>query len=75
MEELKSNVSLGLTKEVKCEKCENTTFTEAFLLRKVSRLITGAAKDAVMPITIFCCFLCGTPIPETVPNELKEQDA
>ena len=47
------------TTAVKCEKCENDTFTEAVFLRKASKLLTGASQDSIIPIPTFRCSACG----------------
>ena len=47
------------TTAVKCEKCENDTFTEAVFLRKASKLLTGASQDSIIPIPTFQCSACG----------------
>jgi uncharacterized Zn finger protein len=44
---------------IKCEKCDSTTFEQAFYLFKVSRLITMEAQDTVAPVPTFKCTECG----------------
>jgi hypothetical protein len=60
---------IGKSSEVKCT-CGAVTFQEAILLRKVSRLVTGAPKDMLIPIPVFVCSKCGEPIEELLPKEL-----
>ena len=67
------NISLDQTKGVKCEKCGNETFQDAFLLRKASRLLTGTAQDALIPIQVFACTKCGHVNEEFLPMQLKQQ--
>jgi len=67
------NISLDQTKGVKCEKCSNETFQDAFLLRKASRLLTGTAQDALIPIQVFACTKCGHVNEEFLPMQLKQQ--
>ena len=54
-----------------CEECKSITFTETFLLRKVSRILTGQPKDTYVPIPLFMCTSCGHVNDEFYPNELK----
>jgi hypothetical protein len=65
------NITLDKTTPIECE-CGNRTFGEALMLRKVSRLIAGTAKDAVMPINVFVCCSCHQPLPESLPSDLPK---
>lgn len=67
------NIDLRQTKAVKCEKCGNEVFIEGLLLREASRLLTGTAQDALIPITVFACSKCGHVNERFLPLALKEQ--
>lgn len=41
-----------------CE-CGGDLFKEAHRFRKVSKLLTGAAKDTVVPLPVVVCVSCG----------------
>ena len=71
---LKLNVSLDKTLPIICEKCGNQTFTEAVILRKVSRFLTGQPQDGLVPIPVFCCTGCGHVNNDFLPAELKEKE-
>lgn len=71
---MKLNVSLDKTVGIKCESCENETFQEALLLRKVSKFLTGQAQDGVLPIPTFVCSKCGHVNEEFYPKELMTND-
>lgn len=43
---------------VTCE-CGGDIFKEACRFRKVSRLLTGAAKDSLVPLPTMVCVACG----------------
>ena len=47
------------TKGVKCEKCECEVFQPAFLLRKVSALVSPTGKETLVPVHLFACLACG----------------
>jgi uncharacterized Zn finger protein len=66
------NITLDSTTEVKCDECESITFTEAVMMRKASRLLTGQPKDSYVPIPTFVCVSCGHVNDEFLPNELKK---
>jgi uncharacterized Zn finger protein len=70
----KLNVSLDKTVAILCEECENQTFTESVILRKVSRFLTGQAQDGLVPIPVFSCQKCGHVNNEFLPAELKKED-
>jgi uncharacterized Zn finger protein len=65
------NVTIEDTSEVLCDKCKTNVFSEAVLLRKVSALLTGAAKDAYIPVPVFQCQNCGSVNQEFIPAELR----
>jgi hypothetical protein len=67
------NISLDQTQALKCEKCDNPTFNQSFLLRKASRLLTGSPQDALIPIQVFACTKCGHVNDEFMPIQLKNQ--
>ncbi len=68
----KPNLSLKDTSEIKCP-CGNNIFLPAVMFRKVSALLTGSPKDALVPIEVFLCGKCGATLQELFPNELKEE--
>jgi len=69
---LPMNFSLNDARDVACE-CGNKIFMDGFSFKKVSRLITGGAKDAILPIQLYLCTQCGKPLNELLPEEMKEK--
>jgi len=67
----KTQVSLRDTQSVECDECKNTTFQQVVMMRRVSRILTGAPKDSYMPIPTFQCASCGHVNEEFLPAELK----
>jgi hypothetical protein len=53
-----SGINYSQTKAVKCEKCECEVFQPAFLLRKVSALMSPSGKEAIVPVQLFACVAC-----------------
>ena len=47
------------TDALKCEECESEVFQPAFLLRKVSALVSPTGKETIIPVQIFACIKCG----------------
>ena len=66
------SITIDQTSEVTCSKCNGNAFTESFLLRKASRIVTGATKDSYIPLNIFSCAACGHTNEEFIPSELKK---
>ena len=52
-------VDVSQTTPVKCEKCENQTFKQTLLLRKVSALISPNGQEQYVPVAVFACEKCG----------------
>jgi uncharacterized Zn finger protein len=69
--QLNAKLSLKDTGEISCDECKSLTFSEAVILRKVSRLLTGQTKDSVLPIPTFVCTACGHVNDEFMPEELR----
>jgi len=70
--QLPLNFSLNDARDINCE-CGNKVFMPGFRFKKISRLITGGAKDSILPIELYLCTACGKPLQDLLPEELKEQ--
>ncbi len=64
------HIDLKDTRDVACT-CGNVIFMPALRVRKASKLLTGGDRDTIIPIDIFLCTNCGTPLQELLPEELK----
>ena len=73
-EQLKVNIDLKNTQPVLSES-GNHVFTEGFVLRKVSKFITGTSEDGIIPIPVFYNPATGKILIETLPKELREEYA
>jgi len=69
-----ANFSLNDARDIACE-CGNKIFMDGFSFKKISRLITGGAKDAVLPIQLYLCTQCGKPLNELLPDEMKTNNS
>lgn len=63
------NVSYDQTDPIKCEKCGGEAFVPAFLLRKVSALVSPTGKETVLPIQLFACAHCNHINEDMLPVE------
>ena len=51
----------------------NVVFNEGFILRKISKFVTGQSEDRVIPIPIFYDVQTGKILTETLPEPLREE--
>ena len=52
-------IDVSQTVPVKCEKCENQTFKQSLLLRKLSALVSPNGQETLVPVQVFACEKCG----------------
>lgn len=71
-EQLKVNIDLKNTQPVLSEN-GNHVFTEGFVLRKVSKFITGTSEDGVIPVPCFYDVRTGEILLDTLPKELRAE--
>jgi len=72
-QQMNLNIGLDKTSPVSCDKCGSQVFQEGVLLRKASRLLTGTAQDALIPIQVFACMSCGSVNEEFLPLQMRQQ--
>ena len=72
-QQMNLNIGLDKTSPVSCDKCGSQVFQEGVLLRKASRLLTGTAQDALIPIQVFACMSCGSVNEEFLPIQMRQQ--
>ena len=51
----------------------NVVFNEGFILRKVSKFVTGQSEDGVIPIPVFYDVQTGKVLTETLPKDIREE--
>jgi len=52
-------VDISKTSSIRCDKCENPTFKQALLLRKLSALVAPSGQETIVPMQVFACDKCG----------------
>jgi len=57
--QMQEQIDISKTSAIKCEKCENSTFKQTLLIRKVSALISPDGQEQYVPIAVFACEKCG----------------
>ena len=65
------NITLKDGQEVKCE-CGNPNWLPVVRFFKFSRILTGQTKDAITPVEVFLCSVCGKVCQDMLPSDLKE---
>lgn len=63
------NISYNNTDAVQCEKCGGEVFVPAFLLRKVSALMSPTGKETILPLQLFACAHCNHINEDIMPVE------
>ena len=53
------NVDISQTSEMKCDKCENNTFKQTMMLRKMSAIVSPNGQETIIPVGVFACEKCG----------------
>ena len=52
-------IDMSQTTPIKCDKCENQTFKQTLLIRKMSALVAPNGQETIIPIGVFACEKCG----------------
>ena len=52
-------IDMSQTTSISCEKCENSTFKQTLLIRKLSALVSPNGQETVIPVAVFACEKCG----------------
>ena len=53
------NIDLTSADNVKCDECDNETFTPAFVIKHISALMSPTGQETMVPIQLFKCSKCG----------------
>ncbi len=61
-------LDINSTQSIECQECGGLFFDQTFILRKVSMLYTNTGKDEPLPIPVFICHDCHTPLKAFFPN-------
>ena len=66
-QQMQMNIDLKNTQKVEFDG--NVLVQEGFVLRKVSKFVTGQSEDGIMPIPVFYDITTGKILKETLPKE------
>ena len=57
--QMQEQIDITKTSAIKCEACENQTFKQSLLLRKMSALVSPNGQETIIPMQVFACEKCG----------------
>ena len=57
--QIQEQIDISKTSAIKCEACENQTFKQSLLLRKLSALVSPNGQETLVPVQVFACEKCG----------------
>ena len=69
-QQMQMNIDLKNTEKVEFDG--NVLVQEGFVLRKVSKFVTGQSEDGIMPIPVFYDITTGKILKETLPKDLQD---
>jgi hypothetical protein len=62
-------VNYSQTVGVQCEECDGEIFQPAFMIRKVSALVSPTGKETMLPVQLFSCVACNHVNKDMLPVE------
>ena len=57
--QMEEQIDFSKTTEIRCEKCENSTFKQTLLISKMSALVSPNGQETIIPMQVFACEKCG----------------
>ena len=67
------SIEIKQTTPVKCLGCGNDIFTQSFLIREVSAILSQDGQEAMLPIAIFVCDKCNRIADENLLKILEDE--
>ena len=63
-------IDLSDADTMKCQKCENSSFIQGYVIKKISAIVSPTGKEVIAPIQVFNCGNCGEMLPLQELDEL-----
>lgn len=54
----KLNINLADAPYLTCEACGHEVFEEKMMIKKISKFMTGAPQDSIVPLPVIACAKC-----------------
>ena len=61
-------INLQDADDVACDECENTYFSPAIIIKRVSALLSPTGQEMMAPVQLFQCNKCGHVNKEFLPE-------
>ena len=52
-------VDLKEAQTIRCKSCDNYLWIQAFVLKKISALVSPSGQEGLVPVQVFSCGNCG----------------
>ena len=65
------NIDMSQTSEMKCDECENLTFKQSIMLRKMSAIVSPNGQETIIPMAVFACDKCNHVNDEFIKSEFE----
>lgn len=72
MSKLNVNIGPNDMEPIQCKECDGMYFRQVMSINKVSKFLTGADKDTMVPVPVFRCDDCGSIPEEFQPIKVKK---
>jgi len=73
MDQQQMNMNIDLKNTQSVEHKNGKIWAQGFIIRRVSKFVTGTQEDALMPIPVFYDPETGEILQETLPKELRDE--
>ena len=73
MDQQQMNLNIDLKNTQSVEHKNGKIWAQGFIIRRISKFVTGTPEDALMPIPVFYDPATGEILEETLPKELRDE--
>ena len=56
----KQTVDLSKADTLQCEECDNYLFITAYVIKRISAILSPTGQEAMIPVQVYSCGNCGT---------------
>lgn len=58
MKEAQIQIDLSSAENIECDECENECFERAFIIKRISPLLSPNGQETLIPLQVFKCSAC-----------------
>ena len=59
-------VDLNQAETLKCKGCNNYVFIQAYILKRLSAIVSPTGEETLIPVQVYSCGNCGKVIEDTL---------